>query len=171
MDGRTYTAEIRKKEMDKAAKILKIKKIINLGYQDTDIPNNGEIIRKVDEIVSKIKPDVVISHHPFDSHQDHRNVAEIMFAVARRRRVENALSCAPLPYRPNVFAFRPQYFSDITDTIEQKIEAIRCYKSQYEKYQGELWIERIKAMAMYWGWAIEVKYAECFEIIKQNDLI
>jgi LmbE family N-acetylglucosaminyl deacetylase len=171
LSGKTYQAKERKTEMEKASKLLNVKKVINLGYKDTEIPSDGKAIREIDGIITDLNPDIIISHHPFDSHQDHRTVAEIMFTVARRGRVGTALSCAPLPYRPNVFAFRPQYFSDITSTIERKLDAIRLYKSQYKKYDSELWIERIRAMATFWGWAIDVRYAECFEILRQNDVL
>ncbi len=170
LEGQTYPADERRKEMDAAAKVMGFKKLINLGYEDTQIPAGGNIIRQVDNIISDLKPEILISHHPFDSHQDHRIAAEIMFSVARQGRIETVLSCAPLPYRPNVFAFRPQFFSDITSSMDKKIEAIKCYQTQYKKYGGEEWITRIKAMAMFWGWAVNVKYAECFEIIRQNQL-
>jgi len=170
MQGRIYKAEMLKEEARKAAKILNIKEPLFLDYTATELPNNGKIVSEVDQIVQEISPDVLISHHPFDSHQDHRAAAEIMFSISRQGRIKNVLSCSPLPYRPNVFAFRPQFFVDISSTINIKLEAIRCYKSQYDKYGGEKLVERVKALARVLGWAVNIEYAECFEVVRMNDI-
>lgn len=153
-------------EIKCSSKILGIKKSIFMDQPDTQLQCNGKIISEVDAIIDDIKPDFLISHHPFDSHQDHKAASEIMFAVSRKGRVKNILTGAPLPYRPNIFAYKPQYFVDISSTINKKLEALRCFKSQYEKYGGELWIDRVKSVARVMGWAIEMEYAESFEVIR-----
>lgn len=168
--GRLYKKNTLREEAEKAAEILGIKEVIFLDYLTTKLPRNGKIVLEVDQIVNDIRPDVMLSHHPFDTHQDHKAAAEIMFSVSRQGRVKNVLSCAPLPYRPNVFAFRPQLFVDITSTIEVKLEAIRSYKSQYEKFGGEKLIERIRSWAKVWGWAVETEFAECFEVVRIGDI-
>jgi LmbE family N-acetylglucosaminyl deacetylase len=152
-----------------AKEILGIKEIIFFDYLTTNLSSNGEIIDRVDKIINKLHPDIFISHHPFDSHQDHKAAAEIMFATSRQGRVKNVLSASPLPYRPNVFAFRPQFYIDITENIETKLDSIRAYKSQYTKFGGETLIERVKAMAKYNGWAVGCEFAECFEVIRMDD--
>lgn len=168
--GRTYFNEQLRDEACEASKIIGIKDVVFFDYHTTNLPVSGEVIGKVDTIVDRLQPDVFISHHPFDSHQDHKAAAEIMFAVSRQGRVKNVLSGSTLPYRPNVFAFRPQFFVDITETLETKLNAIRAYKSQYEKFGSEKLIERVKAMAKTHGWAVGYDYAECFEVIRDDSL-
>ena len=171
MKGKSYSDGQLKKEATIASEILGVKKVIFFDYATTKLPNSGEIISRVDAIVDEIEPDIFISHHPFDSHQDHKAAADIMFAVSRQGRVKNVLSGSTLPYRPNVFAFRPQFFVDISGTLETKLKAIRAYESQYEKFGSELLINRVKAMATTYGWAIGYDYAECFEVIRMDDNI
>lgn len=171
MDGNIYSDEQLRNEANDASKILGIKDVIFFDHPTKNLPANGEIISKVDSIVDELQPDVFISHHPFDSHQDHKAAAEIMFAVSRQGRVKNVLSGSTLPYRPNVFAFRPQFFVDITETIGVKLDAIRAYRSQYQKFGSEELIERVKAMAKTHGWAMGYDYAECFEVIRMDDSI
>jgi LmbE family N-acetylglucosaminyl deacetylase len=167
--GNTYIDEELKNEAKEATRILGIKDIRFLGYPTKDLPANGEIITIVDSIVDELCPDVFISHHPFDSHQDHKAAADIMFAVSRQGRVKNVLSASTLPYRPNVFAFRPQFYVDITETLDTKLNAIRAYKTQYKKFGSEELIERVKSMAKNYGWAMGHEYAECFEVIRMDD--
>lgn len=170
-DGQIYKTETLKNESKNAARILKINEPIFLDYIATELPSNGKIITEVERIVQKIHPDILISHHPFDTHQDHMAASHIMFAIARQGRVKNALSCAPLPYRPNVFAFRPQLFVDISSTINIKLDAIRSYNSQYEKFEGEKLINRVRAMAQVAGWAVNTEYAESFEVVRMSDFL
>ena len=167
--GRTYFSEQLRNEAKEASKILGISDVIFFDYATTNLVASGELIDRVDSIVDRLQPDVFISHHPFDSHQDHKAAADIMFAVSRQGRVKNVFSGSTLPYRPNVFAFRPQFFVDITETIETKFDAIRAYKSQYEKFGDEKLIERVRAMAKTYGWAMSYEYAECFEVIRMDD--
>lgn len=169
INGKTYVDEELRSEAKEATKILGIKDIMFLSYPTKDLPANGEIITKVDSIVNELLPDVFISHHPFDSHQDHKSAADIMFAVSRQGRVKNVLSASTLPYRPNVFAFRPQFYVDITETLETKLNAIRAYKTQYTKFGSEVLIEHVKGMAKTYGWAMGYEYAECFEVIRMDD--
>ncbi len=169
INGKTYVDEELRSEAKEATKILGIKDIMFLSYPTKDLPANGEIITKVDTIVNELRPDIFISHHPFDSHQDHKSAADIMFAVSRQGRVKNVLSASTLPYRPNVFAFRPQFYVDITDTLETKLNAIRAYKTQYTKFGSEVLIEHVKGMAKTYGWAMGYEYAECFEVIRMDD--
>lgn len=169
INGKTYVDEELRNEAREATKILGIKDVMFLSYPTKDLPANGEAISKVDSIVDKLRPDVFISHHPFDSHQDHKAAADIMFAVSRQGRVKNVFSASTLPYRPNVFAFRPQFYVDITETLETKLNAIRAYKTQYTKFGGEVLIEHVKGMAKTYGWAMGYEYAECFEVIRMDD--
>lgn len=169
MKGTDYSDNQLQKEAKIASEILGVKDIIFFEYETTKLPNTGDIVSRVDSVVDKLKPDIFISHHPFDSHQDHKAAADIMFAVSRQGRVKNVLSGSTLPYRPNVFAFRPQFFVDISQTLEIKLNAIRAYKSQYDKFGSEVLINRVKAMATTHGWATGYDYAEAFEVIRMED--
>jgi LmbE family N-acetylglucosaminyl deacetylase len=169
MKGKTYSNNQLRNEAKAASRILGIKDVIFLENPTMDLKADGSTITKIDYIVDELKPDVFISHHPFDSHQDHKASADIMFAVSRQGRVKNVLSGSTLPYRPNVFAFRPQFFVDITETIDTKLAAIRAYETQYQKFGGETLIENVKSMARNYGWAMGYEYAECFEVIRMDD--
>ncbi len=168
-DNYSISVQQRKEEAKSAANILGIKEVIFLNFPDTNLVCTGELVNQIDSVIKRLNPEIVISHHPFDSHQDHKAAAEIVFAASRHGNVKNVLSSSPLPYRPNVFAFRPQFFVDITNTIDLKIKSIEAYKSQYEKFGGGVLTERIKAMAKYFGWANGYGFAECFEIIRMDD--
>ena len=51
--------------------------------------------------------------------------------------------------------------SDITDSIDKKIESVKCYE-----FISDADIEAVYSLARFRGNQIGVKYAECFEICK-----
>ena len=63
------------------------------------------------------------------------------------------------------FGFKPNMFVDISDVIDKKIESVLAHQSQVKNFSKE-WIDGIKGRAKYWGYQINVQYAETFEVIK-----
>jgi LmbE family N-acetylglucosaminyl deacetylase len=68
------------------------------------------------------------------------------------------------------YAFQPQLFIDITDTIDSKIKSVLAHESQVIS-NGEWWEYGIKGRAMYRGYQIHKKYAEAFEVVKDIKMI
>ncbi len=74
-----------------------------------------------------------------------------------------------LVYRPVRFAaeiihWHCQFVVDISETIEQKIQAVRCYKSQFDGERAD-WIEHyIRSGAGAEGGSIGVKYGETYAL-------
>ena len=60
---------------------------------------------------------------------------------------------------------QPAFVFDISDTIEQKMQSIRCYESQFITGKSQDYpttIDDIRDRARYWGWSIGAKYGEPF---------
>ena len=84
------TAELRKDELMRAAKVLGLKDVFLLGYRDSGMPNSeankhadAQINHSIDEVAGKVvkyirelKPDVVITHDPIGGykHPDHIHI-------------------------------------------------------------------------------------------------
>lgn len=80
------------------------------------------------------------------------------------------------PFRVDHLVYRPvriaaeiphwhtQFVVDITDTIEQKIQAVRCYTSQFDDDRAD-WLEHyIRSGAGVEGGAVGVKYGETYAL-------
>ncbi len=65
------------------------------------------------------------------------------------------------------FAFTPNYFVDISDFIEKKIEIMRFYKSEIKSSPFPRSINNIKALATLRGAMAGCEYAESFILIKE----
>ena len=63
-------------------------------------------------------------------------------------------------------AFKPVLYVDIEDTIEQKIESLKCHTSEYNKFGGEDWVEGVKCRCGFRGYELGKKFAEAFEVLR-----
>ncbi|MDC0195467.1 PIG-L family deacetylase [Candidatus Thioglobus sp.] len=128
----------------------------------------------ISKIVNEFKPHIVLCPYP-DRHIDHRLVFDsIMVAtrpVGNGRNIEIVASYETLsethwnaPHiEPN---FTPNWVVDISNNIENKLEAMRCYKSQIQDFPGPRSIESINALAKFRGTQAGFAYGEGFHIIR-----
>lgn len=156
-------AEVEGKE---ALKVLGIKDYVVLDFPNKNIPYDGSTVEAIDKILSEFKPDLILTHWTFDTHQDHKNTALASISAARYH--NSILMYEPFPpsgrsYHP----YRPQVYIDISKDIEIKKKSIKAHKSQFKKY-GKDWIESIEGRARMRGNECGVKYAESFEMVRYN---
>lgn len=120
----------RVEEQKKAAAFLGAKELYLLGCMDGGITVDGYTISYVGELISKIYPDIVFTHSPTDSHQDHRNTAEIVKSATRRR-------CSLLYFDSySSVDFKPNLYVDISRYLGRKAELLSIFKSQVKKYKA-----------------------------------
>jgi len=138
-----------------------------------DMPTK-ELNKAFLDTVSKIKPNIAFIPHRGDMHSDHRMVSES--AMVALRPVTNPQLKAIYSYEtlsetewniPTIDnAFIPNIWSDISDTIDIKLEAMKCYKSQLKDFPNPRSIEAIEALSKLRGSTICVKSAESFMLIR-----
>jgi len=164
-DGKILrTKEEARIEGENAAKALGVDLLEILDFKSTAVPYSGEAVTILDNIFAKFKPDLILTHSPFDTHQDHNNTSNSTISAARN--YNNILMYEPFPPSGRSYvAFKPQVYVDITDTIDLKIEAMKAHKSQHKKY-GENWTEAITGRARMRGFESNYKYAEVFEALR-----
>lgn len=153
------------KEGLNALKTLGIKDIEILDFETKDIPFNSEVVNAIDLCMSKYNPDIIFTHHPFDTHQAHEGVAKASIAAARRK--NTVFFYEPIqPSGRSYVSFKPQLYVDIETTINKKVASLKCHKSEYNKFGAENWIDGVKSRCGFRGYEIGKKYAEAFEILR-----
>ncbi|MBI2337682.1 PIG-L family deacetylase [Candidatus Daviesbacteria bacterium] len=172
--------KLRKKEQQKSADFLGVKKVFFLNFVDGELQNTPALRKQIVKIIRRVKPTTVICWDPtlfYDetlnmvNHPDHRIGAEAVidsvYPFARNARTFPELLKEGL--KPHVveelliFNFsKANYFVDISKTIGKKIEAISCHKSQFADIAK--FAERIKMMTGLMGQKAKppVQYAEGF---------
>lgn len=153
------------KEGVDALKTLGVKDPIILDFPTKDIPFQSDVINAIDLVMSDFNPDVIFTHHPFDTHQAHEGVAKATIAAARRK--NTVFFYEPIqPSGRSYVAFKPVLYVDIEDTIDMKIASLKKHKSEYKKFGGEDWIAGVKNRCGFRGYEIGKKYAEAFEVLR-----
>lgn len=149
----------------KALNVLGIEDIEILDFPTKDIPWRSDVVTAIDLCISEYDPDIIFTHHPFDTHQAHAGVSNATVSAARRR--NTVFFYEPItPSGRSYVAFRPQLYVDIGQTIEKKLNALREHRSEYNKFGAEDWIEGVYARCGFRGYEIGKKYAEAFEVLR-----
>lgn len=127
---------------------------------DTELQADGATVRRIEEHVRRIRPDVVYTHSLHDSHQDHR--ATHHAAVVATRRVPHVY-CFESPSATVEFA--PSRFVAIDEVVGDKLRTIEAYESQVA-IRGYMQPSRVLASAHYWSRFTGSEYAEPLETVR-----
>ena len=148
----------------KALNTLGVYDIEILDFPTKDIGYESEVIESIDSRMSEFNPDVIFTHHPFDTHQAHVGVSKSSISAARRK--NTVFIFEPIaPSGRSYVAFKPQMYVDISDTIDVKISALKEHKTEYNKF-GKDWIYGVTCRAGFRGYEIGTEYAEAFEVLR-----
>lgn len=167
------------KEAQRAAKILGISKIFFEDFPDQQYDNVPilDIVKVIEKIKNKIKPDIVFTHHQGDLNLDHRITFRAVLTACRPLPSETVKKLYSfeipsstewsLPKRKNYFV--PNVFIDISDTFNRKIKAFTAYKSEMRDYPHPRSIKGLEIIARRWGILVGKKLVEAFELIRGID--
>jgi LmbE family N-acetylglucosaminyl deacetylase len=153
---------IRKKEQEKAGKFIKAKKIYWGNFKDTLLPLNKPLISTIEEVINKVKPQLVLGHYLEDIHQDHRALSSA--CISATRYIKEVL-CYEVPTSKN---FNPNIFVNIEDVFNRKLELLKIHASQVHKTNVEnlTILDSVQACAVFRGYQGRVKHAEGFISIR-----
>ncbi len=144
---------------------IKDYKIKNLGFITKEVPFNHILIESINRTIDLIKPDLILTHNLNDSHPDHINTCKATLAAARY--CNTIWMYEPIyPSKLSNVGFRAIKYVDISNYLEIKINSLKQHISQWEKYP--YWEDLVTSLAKIRGIEIKTKYAEAFEIIKEE---
>jgi LmbE family N-acetylglucosaminyl deacetylase len=126
------------------------------GFEDGSVPEGRAGVTVVEEAIRAIGADVVYTHSPRDSHQDHRSAAVATLAAGRH------VSRILMYETPSSLGFTPTVFVDAADHLPGKLKALRAHVSQV--LQNDLVdLDAVAAQARYRGFQARLRHAEGFE--------
>jgi len=156
------TASTRAKEQLDSKAILGAEDVFWGGYEDTLLLMDQAMISKIENVISKVKPDFIFCNYLDDTHQDHRHLAQA--TISATRYIRNVLFYEG----PTTQNFTPHIFVDISDTLDKKIKALEAHRSQVAKTNIEdlTVVELARSSANFRGIQGRVKYAEAFHSLR-----
>ncbi|NUO64437.1 MAG: bacillithiol biosynthesis deacetylase BshB1 [Gemmatimonadaceae bacterium] len=187
--GTRGSAELRAREASHAAEVLGASARENAGFPDAAIENTPRTRAVLAAMIRKYRPRVVIAPSPKGRHPDHRIASELVrdacfiaglakvepsVPVHRPKKVIHAIT-----YRQDFE--KPTFVVDVSAEFERKMEAIRCYGSQFEGAiqagevypNGEPLYDIVRHDAAWYGSLIRARYGEpffTFETMRVDDV-
>lgn len=188
--GTRGSAELRAREAAAAADVLGVAVRECLGLPDAGITNTPDTRLALAKRIRDLQPKVVIAPAPRGRHPDHR-VATQLIRDACFLAGLTKLDPQTKPHRPrkllHALAYRedhvkPTFVVDITKEFETKLEAIKCYASQFDgaTWAGEVYpngeplYDIVRHQAAHYGSLIRTQYGEPFftyETMRADDLL
>ncbi len=125
-----------------------------------DIPMH-ELVRRFDQVVGDVRPDLVITHSAHDLHWDHGLVNRATVSALRRTPCD-LLAYLSSPEMNAQARGLGECFADVSKTIDTKIAAIASHKSQLSRLDLESSRDLARAMGRISGY----QYAEAYEVLR-----
>lgn len=186
--GTRGSVQLRKLEAEKASQIMGISVRENINIGDCTFENTFENQKAIIQIIRKYQPEILLINAPEDRHPDHGKAAKLatdaQFFSGLRKIETFDNQVIQTPWRPKFIYhyvqdkyLTPDFVVDITPYFDQKIAAIKAYKTQFYDPNSsepstyiadEKYFAYLEARALEYGHSIGVKYAEGF--IKQKQL-
>ena len=167
--------EKRKIQIEQVCRFYNFDRFYNLKFQPAFLENTdkGKIIDAFSKCICEIEPDWVILPNPVDAHSDHRITYEVGMSCTKSFRYPSVKKIMTMEiisetdYSKTGEAFSPNYFIDITDEMENKLNALSIYDTELGVVPFPRNLEAIKALALLRGGQAGCQYAEAFKIIKE----
>jgi LmbE family N-acetylglucosaminyl deacetylase len=129
----------------------------NLGRPAMDLEFDDELVVEVLRRADALDANLLLCPWERDLVHDHEVASRI--AVAASRRIPVVLLGQINHHLREVFA--PNVFVDITSVWEQKIDALKCFRTEWAR-AGEDWYGFLDATSRYYGRMVGVERAEGF---------
>ncbi len=179
--GTRGTPEIRKREAEEAAALMKLDVRLNLEQPDGHVWINEESRTALVRVLRSYQPRVVLTTHWDDPHPDHAATCRIVREAARLAsmgRYDGEAGQAPVKMPAIMHSIYsrlvlPSFIVDVSDFLEEKMRAIRAHSSQfYDAHSNEPvtrisesgFLEQLEFRMRYYGSLIGVAAGEPFYV-------
>ena len=165
------------KSAKKSSEILSLRSIKLIDYPDNRMDSISllDVVKSIEEHIEKIKPEIVVTHHFSDLNIDHQITHKAVITACRpqpKSRVKRILSfevpSATEWQSPSINSpFIPNWFEDISMTLELKIIALEAYKTEMREWPHARSIEALEHLAKWRGSTIGLEAAEAFMLLRE----
>lgn len=166
------SVEIRGRETAAATDVLGLDWRGNLGLPNRAMEPTLAARAQLAGVFRQLRPRWLFAPYWEDAHPDHSAATQLIEAA----RFWSKLTKTDLPGEPHhpqriyyyycvhlKLAPQPAFVLDISDVWEQKLQAIRCYHSQFVEgrpSEPPTFLDRLRDEAAYWGKSIGTRYGE-----------
>jgi LmbE family N-acetylglucosaminyl deacetylase len=163
---------IRRSAAQKSCEILGVKSVSFGEFPDNRMDTVAllDITRELEGLLTKHKPEMIFTHHAGDVNIDHRRMHEATVTACRPQPghpVKTLLnfevpSSTEWQLSGSAPIFAPNWFVDISDTLDQKLAALDFYSSELRDWPHPRSRQAIEHLARWRGASVGVDAAEAF---------
>jgi LmbE family N-acetylglucosaminyl deacetylase len=157
------TARLRSAEALKAANLLGARAYF-ANQIDGQTTTDKKAVREFTRLLLSLKPDIVFTHWPLDTHRDHRNAAQLTYEVWESLGETFALVYYEVMTGIQTHHFEPNCFVDISSTSERKRSAVYAHGCQnpdrFYPYHAKMERERASEA--------QLEKAEAFVVVREK---
>lgn len=175
--GGIFSEEMQERRKEQLKKIEDFYKFegtynLNLPTAQLDSYNTSDAIDKIREVFTKVQPEMLILPDYNDAHSDHKKVFEWCYSCSKVfrfpyiKKIMTMEIVSETDFGKPENPFIPNFYVDITEYLEEKINALNIYDTELGEPPFPRSIEHVKALATVRGAVAGVKYAEAFRMIK-----
>ena len=167
-------------DIQKSLEIMGVRNRYNGHFPNIQMNNEPHLnlVKFIEEAIIESQPDVVITHHPSDTNNDHLHTSLACQAAIRlfQRRKDvkplgelwfmEVLSSTEWSVNTSLNKFSPNIFIEAgEDGVNAKLEALAAYRDVMRDYPHPRSAEAVKGLAAYRGAQAHLNYAEAFECV------
>ncbi len=180
--GTRGTAQTRDEESKAATKILGLHARENLDFRDGFFKNDEQHQLEIIKMVRKYQPEIVLTNALYDRHPDHGRACELAndaLFLSGLRKIETQIDgVLQEAWRPRLVLqyiqdmyIKPDVIIDISKEMNEKLNAIRAFKTQFNSADNSepqtyistpAFLEAVIARAREFGKSIGAEYGEGF---------
>ena len=164
----------RKAAAEKACRILGCESVESLSMPDNRMDGLVllDVVKEIEARIVRHAPTTLLTHHGSDVNVDHRIVSQAVIVACRPvpnhsvrellfYEVPSSTEWCPPRSADN---FAPNYFVDVSATLDRKINALKAYASEVRDFPHPRSCLAIEALARWRGATVGVAAAEAFVV-------
>jgi len=175
-NGSSKEELLRQNAMQKALDVVGVTSVKNMNLPDNKMDSIPllEVIKPIEEVVNKINPSAVYTHHIGDLNIDHRITHQAVMTACRPQPgfcVKEIYAFEVLSstewQTSNYNQFLPNVFVDITNYIHLKKDALMAYNDEMRQPPHSRSIDNILRLNNFRGNSVGYNYAEAFMLLRK----
>jgi len=152
--------EVRREEATAACQVLRASPKF-FPYAHEKLVSDQETLRAVSDWLDEVKPDIVVTHWPLDTHPNHHVVSSLVWQCYQRKGGWNLYFFEVMTDQRTV-AFQPELYLDIEPVRDLKRRSLEQHKSQKP---AEIWVAH-ERMHRRRGAECGVEFAEAYSLVE-----
>jgi len=168
------------RQLRRAAAVIGYKGVDTFDFPDNRMDTVGrmDLVHAIRPLIERERPDLVLTHHPGDYNWDHTVTFDAVIMAARCNppdfspreiRTFEVLSSTERGWQDPSRIFSPNYYVDVSSSMDAKKLAMSYYESESRPYPHPRSLEALEYLARRRGNEVGVFYAEAFHLIRRTE--